>query len=146
MFKRLAILSTVVGTFTLAVYLSSDRSTAEQGEPPVPEMKFNDVKELAPGVFFRYSSISATDPKIPFGGCNNIWVVFMDYVFVVDANFPKEAGDVLADIKKTTKKPIDQILKDIDRDYYMTAEEAREYGLVDQIFSKEMRTGQSALT
>jgi ATP-dependent Clp protease protease subunit len=40
----------------------------------------------------------------------------------------------------TTKKPIEQILKDIDRDYYMTAEEAREYGLVDQIFSKEMRT------
>jgi len=48
--------------------------------------------------------------------------------------------------EKTTKKPIDQILKDIDRDYYMTAEEAREYGLVDQIFSKEARTGQSALT
>ena len=40
----------------------------------------------------------------------------------------------------TTKKPIEQILKDIDRDYYMTAEEAREYGLVDQIFSKEMRS------
>jgi ATP-dependent Clp protease protease subunit len=48
--------------------------------------------------------------------------------------------------EKTTKKPIDQILKDIDRDYYMTAEEARDYGLVDHIFSKEMRTGQSALT
>jgi ATP-dependent Clp protease, protease subunit len=46
----------------------------------------------------------------------------------------------------TTKKPIEQILKDIDRDYYMTAEEAKEYGLVDKIFSKEMRTGQSALT
>ena len=40
----------------------------------------------------------------------------------------------------TTKHPIDQILKDIDRDYYMTAEEAREYGLGDQIFNKEMRS------
>ena len=48
--------------------------------------------------------------------------------------------------EKTTKKSIEQILKDIDRDYYMTAEEARDYGLVDQIFSKENRTGQSALT
>jgi ATP-dependent Clp protease protease subunit len=48
--------------------------------------------------------------------------------------------------EKTTKKSIEQILKDIDRDYYMTAEEARDYGLVDQIFSKEMRTGLSALT
>jgi len=44
----------------------------------------------------------------------------------------------------TTKKPIEQILKDIDRDYYMTAEEAREYGLVDQIFNKEMRAGSPA--
>jgi len=44
----------------------------------------------------------------------------------------------------TTKKPIDQILKDIDRDYYMTAEEAREYGLVDQIFNKEMRSNAPA--
>ena len=55
-------------------------------------MKFNDVKEIAPGVFFRYSSIAATDPKIPFGGSNHIWVVFKDYVVVIDANFPKEAA------------------------------------------------------
>ncbi len=40
----------------------------------------------------------------------------------------------------TTKKPIDTILKDIDRDYYMTADEAREYGLIDQIFNKDMRS------
>jgi phosphoglycerate dehydrogenase-like enzyme/glyoxylase-like metal-dependent hydrolase (beta-lactamase superfamily II) len=72
----------------------------------LPKMKFNEVKEIAPGVFFRYSSISASDPKIPFGGSNHLWVVFQDYVVVIDANFPKEAGDVIADIKKTTKKPI----------------------------------------
>jgi phosphoglycerate dehydrogenase-like enzyme/glyoxylase-like metal-dependent hydrolase (beta-lactamase superfamily II) len=76
----------------------------------LPQMKFNDVKEVAPGVFFRYSSISATDKTIPFGGSNNIWVVFDDYVLVVDANFPKEAGDVIAAIKKTTDKPIRYVL------------------------------------
>jgi ATP-dependent Clp protease protease subunit len=48
--------------------------------------------------------------------------------------------------EQTTKKPIDQILKDIDRDYYMTSEEARDYGLVDQIWTKELRTGATALT
>jgi ATP-dependent Clp protease protease subunit len=48
--------------------------------------------------------------------------------------------------EKTTKKSIEQILKDIDRDYYMTAEEARDYGLVDQIFTKEYRAGQSTPT
>jgi ATP-dependent Clp protease protease subunit len=40
----------------------------------------------------------------------------------------------------TTKKPIDTILKDIDRDYYMTADEAKEYGLIDEIFDKNMRS------
>src|SRR5436309_7724196 len=72
----------------------------------LPKMKFNEVREVAPGVFFRYSSISATDPKVPFGGSNNIWVVFEDYVVVIDANFPREAGDVIRAIKKTTDKPI----------------------------------------
>jgi len=73
-------------------------------------MKFNEVKEIAPGVFFRYSSISANDPKIPFGGSNHTWIIFKDYVVVIDANFPKEAADVIADIKKTTKKPIKYVL------------------------------------
>jgi len=68
-------------------------------------MQFNDVKEVAPGVFFRYSAISPTDMSI-FGGSNNIWVVFEDYVVVIDANFPKEAGDVVKAIKQTTDKPI----------------------------------------
>src|SRR6185295_6728425 len=36
----------------------------------------------------------------------NIWILFDDYVLVFDANFPKEAGDVIAAIKKTTDKPI----------------------------------------
>src|SRR5687768_13898435 len=40
------------------------------GDEP-PRMKFNEVKEIAPGVFFRYSSISATDKTVVFGGSNN---------------------------------------------------------------------------
>jgi len=75
-------------------------------QPAIPAMKFNDVKEIAPGVFFRYSSISATDMSVPFGGSNNIWIVGKDHVTVVDANFPKEAGDVIAAIRQTTNKPI----------------------------------------
>ncbi len=77
------------------------------GQPP---MKFNDVREIAPGVFFRYSAISATDKKVVFGGSNNIWVVFEDFVLVYDANFPKEAGDVIAAIRQTTDKPIRYVL------------------------------------
>jgi len=76
----------------------------------LPPMKFNEVKEVAPGVFFRYSAISATDKSIVFGGSNNIWIVFEDYVVVIDANFPKEAGDVSEAVKKTTDKPIRYVL------------------------------------
>src|SRR5262249_53849952 len=84
--------------------------TARAGDE-LPQMQFNEVKEVAPGVFFRYSSIIPLDDgKIPFGGSNNIWVVFEDYVVVIDANFPKEAGDVIAAIKKTTDKPIRYVL------------------------------------
>ena len=108
MFQRLALLLSVVGAFVLAVYAAETPAPADP--PAVPEMKFDDVKELAPGVFFRYSSISANDPKIPFGGSNHTWVVFKDYVVVIDANFPKEAADVLAAIKKTTNKPIKYVL------------------------------------
>jgi glyoxylase-like metal-dependent hydrolase (beta-lactamase superfamily II) len=75
-----------------------------------PEMKFNDVKELAPGVYFRYSSISATDPKVPFGGSNHTWIIFKDHVVVIDANFPQGAEEVIAAIKKTTDKPIKYVL------------------------------------
>src|SRR5262245_10041992 len=76
----------------------------------LPKMQFNEVKEIAPGVFFRYSQISATDKSVVFGGSNNIWIVFDDYVLVYDANFPKEAGDVIEAIKKTTDKPIRYVL------------------------------------
>ena len=42
--------------------------------------------------------------------------------------------------EQTTGKPVEQVLKDIERDYYMTAQEALEYGIVDQVFSKDNRT------
>jgi cyclase len=90
--------------------LSSLLATVPAGRSAeLPKMKFNEVKEVAPGVFFRYSAISPTNPSI-FGGSNNIWVVFKDYVVVIDANFPKEAGDVLAAVRRTTKKPVRYVL------------------------------------
>jgi phosphoglycerate dehydrogenase-like enzyme/glyoxylase-like metal-dependent hydrolase (beta-lactamase superfamily II) len=93
----------VLGVFLLSVL--SARAADE-----LPKMQFNEVKEVAPGVFFRYSSISATDKNVVFGGSNNIWVVFEDYVVVVDANFPTGAGECIEAIKKTTKKPIRYVL------------------------------------
>ncbi|MCH2125612.1 MAG: MBL fold metallo-hydrolase [Pirellulaceae bacterium] len=59
------------------------------------------VTELAPGVFFRKTQ---TEPE--FIGCNQGWVVFRDYVLVIDANFPNQAEEVIKLIRKHTDKPI----------------------------------------
>src|SRR2546430_8969542 len=101
---------------SLAVFLSSALliglgiSCSPAAAEDLPQLQFNEVKEVAPGVFFRYSAIGPEGTNIPFGGSNNIWIVFEDYVAVVDANFPKEAGDVIQAIKKTTDKPIRYVL------------------------------------
>jgi len=39
-------------------------------------------------------------------------------------------------LAKNTSKTIDQIEKDSDRDYYMSAEESKKYGIVDGIITK----------
>ena len=59
------------------------------------------VTELAPGVFFR-----KTQTKPEFIGCNQGWIVFKDFVLVIDANFPNQADKVIKLIRKTTDKPI----------------------------------------
>lgn len=53
-------------------------------------------QEVASGVYFRLAE----------GGCNNGWVVFEDYVLVIDANFPNHAEEVLKEIRSTTDKPV----------------------------------------
>jgi len=40
-------------------------------------------------------------------------------------------------IAKHTGQPFDKVAKDTDRDFYMSAEQAIEYGLVDEILAKE---------
>jgi len=37
-------------------------------------------------------------------------------------------------LAKTTGKPLSQIAKDVDRDFFMTAEEAKKYGIVDEVY------------
>ena len=59
------------------------------------------VHELAPGVYFRKTQ---TEPE--FIGCNQGWVIFDDFVLVIDANFPNQAQEVIRLIRKQTDKPI----------------------------------------
>ena len=37
-----------------------------------------------------------------------------------------------------TKKPLEQIQQDTDRDFFMAAEEAKEYGVIDEVITKKL--------
>ena len=58
------------------------------------------VEQVKPGVYFHEGDLHG------HGHCNNGWVVFDDYVVVVDANFPSGAKVVLPKIKALTDRPI----------------------------------------
>ena len=44
-------------------------------------------------------------------------------------------------LAKNTGKTYEQVEKDSDRDYYMSADEAKKYGLVDEIYRPKKKTG-----
>ena len=43
-----------------------------------------------------------------------------------------------------TGQPIDKVQKDMDRDYYMTSEEAKQYGVIDAVVSSRDSTKAAA--
>jgi ATP-dependent Clp protease protease subunit len=45
-------------------------------------------------------------------------------------------------ISRHTGKPEEQVRKDTDRDKILTAEEAKEYGIIDQVFDYRKLSGQ----
>ncbi len=60
----------------------------------------DEVARIGEGVFFRHGELEHK------AHCNNGWVIFDDFVLVVDANFPDGAEACLADIRATTLKPV----------------------------------------
>ncbi|HET7294066.1 MAG TPA: MBL fold metallo-hydrolase [Vicinamibacteria bacterium] len=58
-----------------------------------------EVQRLAPDVYFYEGDIDK-------GHCNNGWVVFEDYVLVIDANYPSGAREIIPKIRELTDKPI----------------------------------------
>lgn len=60
----------------------------------------------------------------------------------IQANEILERRDTLNRIlQQHTGQPLERIAKDTDRDYYMNAEEAKAYGLVDQILDRPSQVG-----
>jgi len=60
----------------------------------------NKAEQIAPGVFFHEGDIKGN------GHCNNGWIIFEDYVLVIDGNFPSGAREIIPKIKAVTDKPI----------------------------------------
>ena len=61
--------------------------------------RVGEVQELAPGVYFHQGNLDK-------GHCNQGWVVFKNFVLVIDGNFPEGAEEVIAKIRSMTDKPI----------------------------------------
>ena len=47
-------------------------------------------------------------------------------------------------LSKHSNRTVEQIEKDSDRDYYMTADEAKDYGLVDQVIESKPQPGEKS--
>jgi len=60
----------------------------------------NRVEQLAPDVYFHEGDLKG------HGHCNNGWIVFDDFVLVIDGNFPSGAQVILPKIKAVTDKPV----------------------------------------
>src|SRR5215468_2090547 len=90
--KSQILMSTGLMLCMVALWIASSRTPLEATP--------GNVKQVAPGVWFREGEIKEK------GHCNNIWIEMKDYLIVVDANFPSGAEACLADIRKTTQKPV----------------------------------------
>jgi cyclase len=71
---------------------------------PLPAGMAEAAKEdlVAPDVYFHQGQVSDTADAV----CNNGWIMFEDYVLVIDANFPAGAKLIIGKIRALTDKPI----------------------------------------
>ncbi len=66
--------------------------TAEEGKADL----------IAPDIYFHEGRVADNADAV----CNNGWILFEDYVLVVDANFPAGARLIISTIRSMTDKPI----------------------------------------
>jgi glyoxylase-like metal-dependent hydrolase (beta-lactamase superfamily II) len=68
--------------------------------PMLSLAEVNEAEQIAPDVYFHEGDLKG------HGHCNNGWIVFEDYVLVIDGNFPSGAQEIIPKIKAITDKPI----------------------------------------
>ncbi|NRB63348.1 MAG: ATP-dependent Clp protease proteolytic subunit [Saprospiraceae bacterium] len=72
----------------------------------------------------------------PLGGMQG-QVTDMEISYNLIKQLQKELYDILAN---HTEQPYDKISEDCDRDYWMVATEAKEYGLIDEVLARKEKT------
>ncbi|HUK91312.1 MAG TPA: MBL fold metallo-hydrolase, partial [Blastocatellia bacterium] len=73
---------------------------ASRKTSPMTPPEINKVDQLAEDVYFHEGDL------LTHGHCNNGWIVFEDYVLVIDAGYPSAAKLILPKIRAITDKPI----------------------------------------
>lgn len=73
---------------------------AALGEREAESAQIGETDTVAGGVYFHEGDLAGK------GYCNNGWIIFEDYVLVIDANFPSGAEEIIPKIRALTPKPI----------------------------------------
>ncbi len=73
-----------------------------EGGPQAGTPAAGPVDVVAPDVYFHTGTVADDADAV----CNNGWIVFEDYVLVIDANFPAGARQIIGKIRALTDKPI----------------------------------------
>src|SRR5262245_36458564 len=66
----------------------------------VAKAEVNKAEQIAPDAYFHEGEIKG------HGHCNNGWIIFDDYVLVIDGNFPSGTQEIIPEIKAITNKSI----------------------------------------
>jgi glyoxylase-like metal-dependent hydrolase (beta-lactamase superfamily II) len=72
------------------------------GPTPAVMPEAGKVDLIAPDIYFHEGQLSDTADAV----CNNGWIIFEDYVLVIDANYPAGAKQIIGKIRSLTDKPI----------------------------------------
>ncbi len=71
----------------------------------------------------------------PWGGTQGT----VSDIVIQAKNIERWKSRLLAALSECTGQPVEKVMVDADRDFYLTAEEARDYGLVDIIMEQEKK-------
>jgi cyclase len=92
-----------LATSTAFLSLAAEAELLLGGVPKATAQAAADVDQLAPDIYFHAGDlVSENAPAV----CNNGWIIFEDYVLVIDANFPAGARLMISKIRAMTDKPI----------------------------------------